>query len=410
VAVDRASVELEAANGDRRSSLVVSSLKRLSFALSGVQLGITVCSVSLGFIAEPAVASALATPLAALVGEKRSGSVSIVLALAIATAVQMVVGELIPKAIAVGRPLGTAKFLAPVLRIYSAAFRPVIVVFGSAADRIVRLLGIEPAEELLQVRSRGELQRLVTTSGAEGTLEPDEVELLTKTFRFGEKSVAEILTPRIDMVTIGADATTADLRSLMADSGHSRFPVEGVDADDIIGVVHVKSLFDLSAESRANSPISPLITEVTAVPESRRLDDLLLEMREQRLYLVVVIDEYGGTAGIVTLEDLLEEIVGEIDDEHDGRRTRRAVARWGGSFVLNGGMNRDEVLDGCGFAVPEGEFETLAGFVLEQLGRIPEEGDAFEFDDWLFEVFEMDERRVSAVRVVAPEVGEESSP
>ena len=400
VAVDRNEVEIAAGGGDKRAAMVSASLKRLSFHLSGVQLGITVCSVGIGVLAEPNVASLLRSPIEAIVGAANAETVSVLLALLIATVVQMVVGELVPKAIAVARPLGTARFLAPAERVYSGVFRPVIVLFGGTADALVRRLGVEPTEELSQVRSRHELAKLVESSGAQGSLEPAEVELLTRTFRFRDKDAAEALTPRTAVVALSVDDCGADLRQRSAETGFSRFLLYGADLDDVVGLVHVKALFDIEPERRDTVPLVELRTDVLVVPESRPLDGLLLEMRASRVYLAVVLDEYGGTAGIITLEDLLEEIVGEIDDEHDQATDRAPVWSWGGTSVLAGRLSLDEVYDSTKLRLPEGDYETLAGFVLDQLGHIPEVGDGFTYENWSIDVLEMDRHRVASVRLV----------
>lgn len=402
VAVDRSEVEVAATNGDRRAAMVSRTLKQLSFHLSGVQLGITICSVGIGVLAEPSVASLLRSPLEAVVGDRRSEAVSVVVALFIATVVQMLIGELIPKAIAVGRPLGTARFLAPAVRVYSGIFRPVIVLFSGTADALVRRLGVEPTEELSQVRSRHELAKLVESSGVEGSMQPAQVELLTRTFRFRDKVVAEALTPRTAVVALSVHQVGADLRDLSVETGLSRFVLVDNDLDDVVGVVHVKSLFDITADRRDDIPLAELRTDALMVPESRSLDGLMIEMRASKVYLAVVLDEYGGTAGIVTLEDLLEEIVGEIDDEHDRSEGRASVWTLGGTSVLSGRLSLDEVRDSTTLRLPEGDYETLAGFVLDQLGRIPEVGDRFVHDGWSIDVLEMDGRRVASVRLVEP--------
>ena len=402
VAVDRSEVELAAAAGDRRAMLVSAAIKRLSFHLSGVQLGITVCSVGLGVLAEPSVASLLESPVQAVVGESQAATVSVILALLLATFTQMLLGELIPKAIAVGRPLGTARMLAPAERIYSGFFRPIIVVFGGAADWIVRRLGVEPTEELSQVRSRHELAKLVESSGIEGTLEPAEVELLTRTFRFRDKTAVEALTPRTSMIALSVDDVGASLRELSISTGFSRFLLYGTDLDDVVGLVHVKALFDIDPNQRDTVALRTLSTDVLMVPESRRLDGLMAEMRESATYLAVVLDEYGGTAGIITMEDLLEEIVGEIDDEHDRGNRRAPVWSRGGTSILGGRLSLDEVSDATGLELPEGDYETLAGFVLDQLGHMPVAGDGFTFETIQFEVLEMDRNRVATVRVTQP--------
>ena len=402
VAVDRSEVELAAAAGDRRAAMVAASLKRLSFHLSGVQLGITVCSVGIGVLAEPNVASLLRSPIEAVVGKNQSETVAVLLALLIATVVQMLVGELIPKAIAVGRPLGTARFLAPAERVYSGLFRPVIVVFGGTADALVRRLGVEPTEELSQVRSRHELAKLVESSGVQGSLQPAEVELLTRTFRFRDKVVAEALTPRTAVEALSVHEHGRDLRERSIETGFSRFVLYDADLDDVVGLVHVKALFDVEPERREDVPLAELRTDVLMVPESRPLDGLMLEMRASAVYLAVVLDEYGGTAGLITLEDLLEEIVGEIDDEHDRAANRSPVRSYGGTSVLPGRLSLDEVYDSTKLRLPDGDYETLAGFVLDQLGHIPEIGDGFTFDGWAIDVIEMDRHRVASVRLVAP--------
>ena len=402
VAVDRNEVELAAASGDRRSVMVAGALKHLSFHLSGVQLGITVCSVGIGVLAEPNVATLLRSPLESVVGAANSEAVSVVVALLIATIVQMVVGELVPKAIAVGRPLGTARFLAPAERVYSGLFRPVIVLFAGTADALVRRLGVEPTEELSQVRSRHELAKLVESSGAEGSLQPAEVELLTRTFRFRDKVVAEALTPRTAIVALSVHDHGADLRERSVETGFSRFVLYDADLDDVVGMVHVKALFDIAPDRRDTVPLAELRSDVLVVPESRQLDSLLLEMRASRVYLAVVLDEYGGTSGLITLEDLLEEIVGEIDDEHDRAARRAPVWSWGGTSVLAGRLSLDEVYDCTKLRLPDGDYETLAGFVLDRLGHIPEVGDGFTYEDWSIDVLEMDRHRVASVRLVEP--------
>ena len=401
VACDRAQVELEAAGGDRRAALVSRALSKLSFHLSGVQLGITVCSVLLGFLAEPAIAALIEPLLDGLLTDRQAASLSLVLALAIATGVQMVVGELVPKALAVARPLPTAKALAPAHQWFSTLFAPVIRVFAGAADGIVRAIGREPQEELSDVRSRSELVRLVADSVAEGSLEATEATLLTRAFRFGEKSVGHILTPRPDIESLPSGATGAELLEATARTGYSRFPVTGRDLDDVVGIVRVKALLDLPAADRAVASVVDLMDPPLVVPETRRLDELLLELRARAITVAVVLDEYGGTAGIATIEDLVEEIVGDISDEHDvGATPERRLAT--GPRVVSGGLHRDELRELVAFDLPEGEYETLAGFLLARLGRMAVVGDVVAHEGWRFEVVVMDRRRIARVRVVPP--------
>lgn len=402
VAVDRTKVDLAVEAGDRRAGVLAGLLGRLSFHLSGVQLGITVCSVLLGVLAEPAVASLLEPALRPVVGESAVRGVSVVVALALATVAQMVIGELIPKAIAVAKPLETARTLARAQRAYAFVAGPLIRLFDGAATRVVRLMGIEPSEDLGSVRSRHELARLVVSSGKSGTMRNTEVQLVTRAFRFTEKSVGEVLTPRPDVAALPSDATGGDLGEISLATGHSRFPVYDGDLDTVIGVVHVKSLFDVEPAARSSVPVAELMAPAMVVPESRDLDTLLPDMRQRGAYLVVVADEYGGTAGIVTVEDLIEELVGEIDDEHDV--TTEQIERGSrGEVVLPGGLHADEVRDASGFEVPEGGYDTLAGFVLDRLGKIPVVGDEVRHEGWVIRVEEMDRRRIARVLLRAPE-------
>ncbi|HKY14008.1 MAG TPA: hemolysin family protein [Microthrixaceae bacterium] len=402
VAVDRTEVELAAASGDRRAALIASSLSRLNFHLSGAQLGITATSLALGFVAEPAIAQLLEEPLGELLGDAGMRGLSLVISLGIATVVQMVIGELIPKAIAVGRPLGTARTLAPLTRGYVVVMAPVIRLFVGAANRAVRRFGIEPAEELSSVRSRAELVRLVRSSAEEGTLEPDEVDLLTRVFRFGEKTAADVLTPRTDVVALASSADGGELTARSVETGYSRFPVYDVDLDDIVGVVHVKSLFGVEPSARSSVGVTALMAEPFVVPEAMPIDELLDEMRGNHQYLAVVLDEYGGTAGIATSEDLVEEIVGEIDDEHDPYGTARRTTVRGTGTVISGGLHADEVREVCGFEMPDGEYETLAGFVLDRLGRIPDIGDEVVHDGWHLVVGVKRRHRIVSLIVTPP--------
>lgn len=412
VAVDRTKVDLAVEAGDHRASVVAALLRRLSFHLSGVQFGITVCSVVLGVLSEPVIGSLLRPVLEPVLSARAARSVSVVVALIAVTVLQMVLSELIPKAIAVAKPMETIRALAPTQRVVAFIGSPIIRLFDGAATGFIRRLGIEPAHELSSVRSRHELVRLVASSGASGTMATDEAELVTRAFRFTEKTVAEALTPRPDVLALPLSATGADLAALSVKSGRSRFPVYDGDLDDVVGVVHVKALFDVEVTERSAVPVMTLMTEPVVVPESRELDSLLAEMRHRGAYLVVVADEYGGTAGIITLEDLLEELVGEIDDEHD-EATAVAAPDANGEIVVGGGLHVDEVEDATGFEMPDGDYETIAGFALDRLGRIPEVGAEFEVEGWRFRVVEMDRRRVARLSVTQvgdePEIGDDDA-
>jgi CBS domain containing-hemolysin-like protein len=403
VAVDRSRVDHDAEAGSRRAKLVRSLLRRLSFQLAGAQLGITVTSLIVGLLAEPVIGQLLEPVLEPLVGERAVHGVSLALAFVIATVVQMVAAELVPKGLAIARPDRMSRVLAPFIAVYGTVFGPVIRLLNGAANWTVRRLGMEPREELSEVRTLSELELVITASGEEGTLAGSASTLLTRSIRFGSKTAADALVPRPDVVSIGLDESAADLVGLSARTGFSRFPVRGADIDDVRGTVHVRTVHALARAQRASTSIAALMEEPVVVPETRGLEDVLLDMQHSRQHLAIVVDEYGGTAGIVTLEDVVEEIVGEIDDEYDARRQTQVRLTGTGERVLAGGLHPDEVREACGFELPEGHYETLAGFVLDELGHIPIAGERFEHDGWAFEVRAMDRHRIAEIAVKAPD-------
>jgi CBS domain containing-hemolysin-like protein len=404
VAVDRSRVANDLAAGKRRARVADGLLHHLSFHLSGAQLGITVTSLLIGLLAEPAIASLIQPLLEPIIGAGAVTGVS--LAIAIATIVQMIVGELVPKGLAIARPEKTTYLLASSIRIYGVIFGPLIRVLNGAANRTVRLLGVEPTEELSHVRTLPELQVLVSASSREGTLADSASRLLTRSIRFEGKSAEDVLVPRTAVKALQRDDTVDALVALATSTGHSRFPVYGTDLDDVLGTVHVRSVHTVLRERRSTTRVASLLRPVLAVPESRDLGDALSDLRRASTHLAVVVDEYGGTAGIITLEDVLEEIVGEIGDEHDPRRPVATVPNRQGEWVVPGTLHPDEVADQTGCALPDGEYETIAGFVLDRLGHIPVVGETTTSDDWTLEVVAMDRHRISEVRVRAPEPAE----
>ncbi|MFQ5557029.1 MAG: hemolysin family protein [Acidimicrobiales bacterium] len=402
VATDRTRIDERAQSGDRGARRVQKLTERLSFHLSGAQLGITVTSLLLGFLAEPALARVIEPGIESLVGESSSAGVSIALALVIATVVQMVLGELVPKALATSRPLGTAVALSRPTAVYGLLARPVVAVLDGLANRIVRRLGVEPRDDIEVTPDREELEALIVSSGEDGVLDAGEVELLTRTIRLADKSADDAMVPRVEVLAVSRDAVVDELVDLAVATGHSRFPVIGDDLDDVVGVVHVKSVHALAPGDRSASTVARLMSPVLAVPEARDLDELLIDLRAGGSQMAVVIDEHGGTAGIITLEDVLEEIVGEIDDEHDESTPVLTRVEARGSTVIPASLHPDEVHGATGFEMPEGDYETLAGLVLDRLGRIPEPGEMVTADGWRIEVVAMDRLRIATVRLVAP--------
>jgi len=402
VAVERTTVERKAATGARRPRIVSGLLRRLSFHLSGAQLGITLTSLGLGFVAEPTLGELIEPALEPLVGESSRGF-SIALALIIATAFQTVMGELVPKVIAIARPVPVVLAVAAPFRMVSLLMGPFVRVLDGTANAIVRRLGVEPAHELRAGRSLDELEFLVRSSGEEGTLAAEEVRILTRAIHFGAKTAADALTPRVEVSSVQPSTSLTELAELSVETGYSRFPVAGADLDDLRGVVLVKSIYDVPVAERSTTAVRAIADDALVVPEGRHLESILVEMRSSGSQLAVVVDEHGGTAGVLTVEDLVEEVVGDITDEHDAPEL--TVIQESGSVVVAASLHPYEVLEACGFVVPDGPYETLAGFALDRLQRIPVEGEIFTHDGWRLEVVEMDRLRIATIRLSAPGSG-----
>jgi len=406
VAVDRNRVKRLAAEGDRRAGQVEKSLSRLSFELSGAQLGITVTSLLTGAIAEPALAG-IFEPLLKRIGWEgvtdRPGF-AIGLALLLANLAAML-GELVPKNFALARPLLTAKGISIPMSWLNQLLRPVILMLNRAANWTVRKLGIEPREDLAGVRSLEELELIIRSSGEEGELDDDELSLLTRAISFTEKVASDVMVPRVSVEGLSRHDSVADLRRAALNTGHSRFPIFGEDQDEIAGVVHVKDTFRIQSDRRSITPLGEVAKPALIVPESRHLDDLLIDMQRQRRALAAVVDEYGGFAGIVTVEDLLEEILGEISDEHDAPSPSPVSPVTGEPVEVAGLINRHDLEEQFDLKLPDGHFETLGGFLISQLGRFPAAGESITFGPFTFEVLVMEGHRIDRVGVTRVENG-----
>ncbi|HEV3471869.1 MAG TPA: hemolysin family protein [Actinomycetota bacterium] len=404
VASDRTRIEHLADEGRVGAAGALKALRDLSFQLSGAQLGITVTSLVVGFIVEPTIGEALEPVMADLGFEDSSRPLAIAVGLILATAVQMVLGELIPKNIAVARPVPMAIALATPLRLVNALAAPVIRFLNATANATVRLLGIEPRDELTSAHSLEELEVMIRSSRRGGSLREEDYALLVRSITFSEKTAADALMPRTAVIAIHKDGRLPELAELSRSSGHSRFPVLDRGLDDIVGIANIKDSYLIAPEDRSETRVADIARLPLFVPESKPLDALLAEMRRDREQMAVVLDEYGGTAGVITLEDLLEEIVGDIEDEHDPAAppTQETTQISEGLHVLSGLLHPDEVKESCGFEIPEGDYETLGGFLFAVLGRIPRLGDHAAHDGWEFKIIEMDGNRIAKVLVVAP--------
>ncbi|MGI6877741.1 hemolysin family protein [Microbacterium sp. gxy059] len=400
VNLDRADLEARQARGETRLALTIRALRHTSTHLSSAQLGITLTTLLTGYTMEPAM-SRMLSPILTGWG-LADGVVSIVatvVSMVIATILSMILGELIPKNFALSLPLATAKVVAPLQIAFTAVFRPAVSGLNGSANAVLRAMGIEPQEELSGARSAEELSSLVRRSAMAGVLEKDTATLLDRSLRFADHTADDVMTPRPRMHAIAVGDSANDVVRLARRTGHSRFPVYDDDLDDIVGIVHVKAAVSVPAEKRDEVPVGALQTEPLRVPETVHLDQLLAELRTRGYQMAVVVDEYGGTAGVVTLEDLVEEIVGEVADEHDRRLA--GVVRHLDSVTFPGQLRPDEVRERVGIEVPEGDdYDTVGGFLMSRLERVPAAGDSVRVDDGSLVVARMDGRRVDRVRFI----------
>ena len=378
VTVDRSKVEQSAAQGDEGAQGLQKALRTLSTQLSGAQVGITVTNLAIGFLAEPAIADLIDGPLEAAgtpAGLVRP--VAVAMGLTLGTILTMVFGELVPKNLALARPMEVARATQRFQRTFTAVNRVPIRLLNGSANAFVRRLGIEPQEELRSARSSTELASLIQRSADLGTLDADTAELMERSVEFGSRTAGEIMTPRVRTVSLEVNDRASAVLDLARRTGHSRFPV--LDAEEtVVGTVHVKHAVALPVPERSTTRVKHLMAKPIVVPDSLRLDPLLALLRKDGFQLAVVLDEYGGHAGIVTLEDVIEEIVGDIADEHDNLGARARQRRDGG-WSLSGLLRPDEVEDLTGIELPDHEdYDTIAGLVLRVLGRVPDVGDRAE--------------------------------
>lgn len=378
VTVDRPRVDREAADGDPGALGVQRALRSLSTQLSGAQVGITMTNLAIGFLAEPAISSLIDGPLgAAGLPESWVRPAAVATGLLVSTALTVIFGELVPKNLAIAKPWETALATQRFQRAFTAIIAIPIRILNGSANAVVRRLGVEPQEELRSARSSTELASLIVRSGEHGTLDADTAELMEKSVEFGTRTAGEIMTPRVRTTSLEASERANEVIETARATGHSRFPVLGED-ETVVGTVHVKHAVALPVAERATTRIKHIMVKPIVVPDSLRLDPLLALLRADGFQMAVVLDEYGGHAGIVTLEDVVEEIVGDISDEHD-RLGARAWRRRDGGWSISGLLRPDEIEDLTDIALPEDDdYDTVAGLVLKTLGRVPEGGDIAE--------------------------------
>jgi CBS domain containing-hemolysin-like protein len=398
VNLDRAELEARQERGETMLGPVISGLKRTSTHLSSAQLGITLTTLLTGFTLEPAFSVFLRPVLTALhVPKVAVLPVATVVSIAIATLLSMIIGELVPKNLALAIPRQVGKIVIPFQIGFTAVFKPFVKLLNNTANALLRIIGIEPKEELSSARTAEELRSLLRRSASEGSLDRDTATLLSRTLAFSDHTASDVMTPRPRLASIDRSASAEAVVQLARRTGFSRFPVIDDDIDDVVGLVHIKQAVGVPRDRRADVPVSALQSEALRVPETMKLDTLLGELRGRGYQMAIVLDEYGGTAGVATLEDLVEELVGEVSDEHD--RSRADVVRSRDWLTFPGALRPDELAERADVTGPEdGPYETVAGFLMSELGRLAKVGDTVDIDAGTFRVERMDGRRIDRVR------------
>ncbi|MGM7670101.1 hemolysin family protein [Microbacterium sp. A93] len=400
IALDVPTVQRLVDDGDRGAAPLLRCLKSLSTQLSACQLGITLTTLLTGYLMEPSLGALLAGPLAGLgLDEATTATVSIVVAMTVATLASMLIGELIPKNLSIARSMQIGRALARPMLGFSLVFRPVIFVLNGFSNRVLHLFGMEATEEISGSRTPEELSSLIRRSAEMGTLDAKTAAFVDRTLRFSDRTAADVMTPRIRMESLEADESLESVIETARRTGYSRFPVIGDSPDDVRGVLHVKKAVAVPRAKRPELVAATIMTDVGRVPATVHLDQLLGELRAASLQVAMVVDEYGGTAGMVTLEDLVEEIVGEVSDEHD-RVTPGVLQTASGKWFFPGLMRPDEIgAQITTLKVPEdGAYDTVGGYIMARLGRVAEPGDLLEVDGGTLVVERMDGRRVDRVK------------
>ena len=395
---DRVELETLKSGGQKGLDLPIRAVGKTATHLSSAQLGITLTTLLTGYVLEPSVSRLISPSLVSFgLDEDSVPAVSVFLAMVIATLLSFLVGELVPKNMALSEPVKVLKIVVGFQLAFTWIFRPLIVLLNNNGNFLVRKFGIEPKEELSAARSAEELASLVRRSADLGSLEQDTAQLIEKTIELQSLTASDIMTPRVKMFALEKDATANELIELARKTGHSRFPVIGEDADDVVGVVHLKRAVSVPFERRDQVPVSALMIDPVRVPSTMPLDRFMIQLRGKGLQIGIVLDEYGGTAGLATLEDAVEEVVGDLADEHD--RARFGISRYADGSLTFSGLTRPAELEDFDLKIAEDDdYDTVSGFVMSELGRIPEVGDQIMVSGGVISVTRMDGRRVDRLR------------
>lgn len=401
VSVRRTRIDQLVEEGNTTARAVQRVLGKLDLYIAAIQLGVSMMSLLIGFVSEPAIEH-LAEPLFQRLGlpETWQKPASFALAFVLATTFHIVLGELVPKSAALQKSEQLSLSLVRPLIAFTAIFRPFIIGLNALGAGVLRLLGLKAVAGHHTAYSEEEIRMIVSASSQEGVLEDSEKELVYNVFDLSDTTVREVMTPRVDMVVADSAAPLRRILELNAEHGYSRVPVYQDTADNIVGIAHTNDLLQ-HLDSLDHTTIADLMRPVYFVPESMKIKDLLAKMREKKSHLSIVVDEFGGTAGLVTLEDALEEIVGEIYDETDDEEVQLIEVIGEGIYLMDASLTVHDVEERLGANIEdgEGEFDTLSGFMTSHFGDIPEIGQHFVHNGWSFTVEDADQRRVIRVRV-----------
>src|ERR671928_684168 len=394
--------------GARGAGLALAQIDDIGDYISTVQVGITATSIGIGALGEPVLADALEPWFGNVVGHGLAVAAAVAIAYLIITSAHIIAGEIVPKLYAIDRAEGVARRLAAPLRFFRRLFAPFIVVLTGVSDRILRWIGIDPDKVAEEGSTPEDLKALITQSFTGGTLDPGEAGMLVGVFHLHEQEARQVMTPIPAVVTVDVseDVQTALMRGV--DSGHTRLLVtEEFNANRLRGIVRTNALARQLVLEGPRASIEPLVREAPIVPETKPLDDLLAELQRERTELAVVVDEYGRVVGIVTVEDIVEEIVGEIEEAvgggaEDGQPPERAIRRLpNGDFFVRGHVPVSDLAD-YGVELPtDDSYNSVGGLVFDQLGRLPKRGDVIEVNDWSIRVKAVRDNRVEAVRIRA---------
>ncbi len=406
VAARRTRIEAMIRRGDHRAQAALAVMQNITRYISGTQLGITLTSLGLGWIGEPALAEPLARAFAGLppaIATAAAHGAAVTLAFILITFMHVVLGELVPKGLALLYPETLGRWLARPLTLFTVVTNPFIWLLNSSATGLLRAFGARPMSERERVHSPEEILMLVEQSRRTGHLGTQDARMIEGVFEFSEKNARDVMTPRTQMVALPLSLTLSEAADRVGAAGRSRYPVYRESLDDIVGTVHAKDILRALRSGGDGQTLQSIMRPPLLVPGTREVEDVLADMKRQKVHLAIVLDEYGGTAGLVTMEDLLEEIVGQIYDEYDRPPEPGARASTMGPVpIISGAMEIADVNRVYGLKIDDTDYTTIGGVVFGTLGRLPKPGDRVELSGATFEVVEMEGRRVGKVRVTRP--------